>query len=56
MISNIDTESRNDTSEEGGGDGFRYLKDGTFLESDESGFGSEDYTDDETANKENSDN
>ncbi len=50
-----DTESGNDTSEEGGGDDFRHLEDNTFLESDESGFRSEDYTDDETDNKEDSD-
>jgi len=49
-----DTESGNDSSE-GGGDGFRHLEDNTFLESDESGFGSEDYTDDENDDKEDSD-
>jgi len=50
-----DTESRNDSSEKGGGDGFRYFEDNTFLESDESGCGSEDYTDDETDDEEDSD-
>jgi hypothetical protein len=50
-----DTESGNDTSEEGGGDDFRHLEDNTFLESDESGFGSEDYTDDEADDEEDSD-
>ena len=50
-----DTESGNDSSEEGGGDGFRYFEDNTFLESDESGCGSEDYTDDETDDEEDSD-
>ena len=50
-----DTESGNDTSEEGGGGDFRHLKDNTFLESDESGLGSEDYTDDETDDEEDSD-
>ena len=49
-----DTESGNDCSE-GGGDDFRHLEDNTFLESDESGFGSEDYTDGETDNEEDSD-
>ncbi len=49
------TESGNDTSEEGGGDDFRHLEDNTFLESDESGFGSEDYTDDGTDDEEDSD-
>lgn len=51
-----ETESRNDTSKEGGRDDFRYLEDNTFLESDKSGFGSEDYIDNETDNKEDSDN
>ena len=46
---------RNDSSEDGGGDGFRRLGDNTFLESDESGYGSEDYTDDETDDEEDSD-
>ena len=50
-----DTESGNDSSEEGGGDGFRYFEDNTFLESDEGGCGSEDYTDDETDYEEDSD-
>jgi hypothetical protein len=50
-----DTESGNDSSEEGGGDGFRNFEDDTFLESDESGYGSEDYTDDETDDEEDSD-
>lgn len=47
--------SGNDSSEEGGGDGFRYFEDNTFLESDESGCGSEDYTYDETDDEEDSD-
>ena len=34
------TESGNNSSEDGGGDGFRHLEDNTFLESDESGYGS----------------
>lgn len=51
-----DTESGNDSSEEGGGDGFPYFEDNTFLESDESGCGSEDYTDDRTDDEEDSDN
>jgi len=50
-----DTESGNDSSEDGDGDGFRHLEDNTFLESDESGYGSEDYTDDETDDEEDSD-
>ena len=50
-----DTESENDSSEDGGGDGLRHLDDNTFLESDESGYGSEDYIDDETDDEENSD-
>ncbi len=50
-----DTESGNDSSEEGGGDGFRHFEDDTFLESDESGCGSEDYTDDETDDEKDSD-
>ncbi len=50
-----DTESRNDSSKDGDGDGFRHLEDNTFLESDESGYGSEDYTDDETNDEEDSD-
>ena len=50
-----DTESGNDSSEEGGGDGFRYFENNTFLESDESGCGSEDYTDGETDDEEDSD-
>ena len=50
-----DTESGNDSSKEGGGNGFRHFEDNTFLESDESGCGSEDYTDDETDNEEDSD-
>ena len=41
-----DTENGNDSSEDGGG--FRHFDDNAFLESDESGYGSEDYTDDET--------
>ena len=45
------TESRNDSSKEGGGNGFCHFEDNTFLESDESGCGSEDYTDDETDNE-----
>jgi len=40
-----DTESRNKSSKDGGGDGFRYFKNNTFLESDESRCRSEDYTD-----------
>jgi len=50
-----DTESRNDSSEDGSGDGFRYFENNTFLESDESGCGSKDYTDGETDNEEDSD-
>jgi len=50
-----DTDSGNDSSEDGGGDGFRHLGDNTFLESDESGYGSEDYTDDEIDDEEDSD-
>lgn len=40
-----DTESGNDSSEDDGGDGFRHLRDNTFLESDETGtgYGSEDH-------------
>ena len=43
-----DTESGDNSSEEGCGGGFRHFEDKTFLESDGSGYGSEDYTDDET--------
>jgi hypothetical protein len=50
-----DTQSENDSSKDGNGDGFRRLEDNTFLESDESGYGSEDYIDDETNNREDSD-
>ena len=50
-----DTESGNDSSEDGDGDSFRHSEDNTFLESDESGYGSEDYTDDETDDEEDSD-
>ena len=42
---NGDTESENDSSEDGDGE------DNTLLESDESGYGSEDYIDDETDDK-----
>jgi len=52
---NTDTESGNDSSEDDGEDGFRHLEDNTFLESDESDYGSEDYTDDETDDEEDSD-
>ena len=51
----IDIESGNDSSEEGDGDDFWYFEDKTFLESDESRLGSEDYMDDETDDEENSD-
>jgi len=51
----IDTKSGNDTSEKGGANDFRHLEDNTFLESDESGFGSEDYIDDEIDDEEDSD-
>lgn len=50
-----DTESGNDSSEDGGGDGFRHFEDNAFLESEESGDGSEDYTDDESDDEEDSD-
>jgi len=50
-----DTKSRNDSNKEDSRDGFQHFEDDTFLESDESGCGSEDYTDDETDNKEDSD-
>jgi len=49
-----DTESGNDSSEDGGGDGFRDFEDNTFLESEECGYGSEDYTEDETDDEEDS--
>jgi len=52
----IDIESGNNTSEKDGGDNFRHLKNNTFLESDKSGFESENYTDNETNNKKDSDN
>lgn len=47
----ISLDGRNSSSENGGGDGFRYFEDNTFLESDESGCGSKDYTDGETNNE-----
>ncbi len=50
-----DTESGNDSSEDGGADGFRHFEDNTFLESEGSGYGSEDYTDDESDDEEDSD-
>ena len=50
-----DTESENDSSKDGDGDGFLHLEDNTFLEIDESGYGSEDYIDDETDDGEDSD-
>ncbi len=56
-LDNEDTniESGNDSSEESGEDDFRHLEDNTFLESDESGFGSENYIDDETNDEDNDD-
>jgi hypothetical protein len=50
-----DTESGNDSSEDGAGDGFQHFEDNTFVESDESEFGSEDYADDENDDEEDSD-
>jgi len=52
---NIDTESGNDSSENGAGDGFQHFEDNTFVKSDESEFGSEDYADDENDDEEDSD-
>ena len=50
-----DTESGNDSSENGVGDGFQHFEDNTFVKSDESEFGSEDYADDENDDEEDSD-
>ena len=50
-----DTESKNNNNKEGGGDSFRYFKDNTFLESDKGKYGSEDYINNETNYKEDSD-
>lgn len=51
----INIESRNDSNEKSGENDFRHLKNNTFLESDKSGFGSENYIDDETNNENNDD-
>lgn len=51
-----DTESGNNNNKDGNGDGFRDFKDNIFLESDKSGFKSEDYINDETNNKKDSNN
>ena len=50
----IDAESGNDNKEDSG-DGFRHFEDNTFLESEESVYGSEEYTDDGTGDEEDSD-
>ncbi len=50
-----DTESGNDSSENGAEDGFQHFEDNTFVKSDESEFGSEDYADDENDDEEDSD-
>ena len=52
---NIDIESWNDSSEDSGGDASQNFEDHAFLESDESGCGSEDYMDDGTDHEEDSD-
>ena len=50
-----DTDSESDSTVDTGGDGFRDFEDETPLESDESGYGSEDYTDNGTEDDEDSD-
>ena len=44
-----------DINTESEGDAFQHFEDNTFLESNESEYGSEDYTDDETDDEEDSD-
>lgn len=50
-----DTESRNDSNEDSARNGFHHFEDNIFVESDKSGFGSEDYADEENDDEEDSD-
>ena len=50
-----DIESGNDSSEDGAGDGFQHFEDNTFVKSDESESGSENYADDENDDEKDSD-
>ncbi len=52
---NINIKNKNDSNKNDGENDFRHLENNTFLESDESKYGSENYIDDETNDEEDSD-